>query len=48
MKLLSAAGVNMDPSTEEIAYKMLVRSAMSNDVQKMVEEEGLLKKKINF
>ena len=36
---------NMDPSSEEIANKMLVRSAMSNDVQKMVEEEGLLKKR---
>ena len=39
---------NMDPSTEEIANKMLVRSAMSNDVQKMVEEEGLLKKRSIF
>lgn len=36
----------MDPSSEEIANRMLMRSAMSNVVQRIVEEEGLLKKSI--
>ncbi|XP_062613814.1 uncharacterized protein LOC134275560 [Saccostrea cucullata] len=39
---------NMDPSSEELANKMLERSSQRNDVQRMVEEEGLLKKRSIF
>lgn len=39
---------DMDSSSKELAKKMLERSLKGNDVQKMVEEEGLLKKRSVF
>ncbi|XP_065939474.1 uncharacterized protein, partial [Magallana gigas] len=39
---------DMDSTSKELAKKMLERSLKGNDVQKMVEEEGLLRKRSVF